>query len=199
MRGILTLLAAFLLCSLHPTAQAQEPDNKRTQADAEMKKNNFNDALQLYRELLGTPAGSSGDLQQALLCLQHLGKVHELDTLIEGAVSVQPTRFDLLIAAAQGYQSAPKFGFLIAGRFDRGGHRGGGEYASVTARDRIRSLQLLLQALQAAESDPNITNSFKADAWAQVAAQISEEQAAAPWKLQLLSSLTILPDAEPGA
>ncbi|MFM7834020.1 MAG: hypothetical protein ACKPJD_19660, partial [Planctomycetaceae bacterium] len=73
MRGILTLLAAFLLCSLHPTAQAQEPDNKRTQADAEMKKNNFNDALQLYRELLGTPAGSSGDLQQALLCLQHLG------------------------------------------------------------------------------------------------------------------------------
>ena len=199
MRGILTLLAAFLLCSLHPTAQAQEPDNKRTQADAEMKKNNFNDALQLYRELLGTPAGSSGDLQQALLCLQHLGKVHELDTLIEGAVSVQPTRFDLLIAAAQGYQSAPKFGFLIAGRFERGGHRGGGEYASVTARDRIRSLQLLLQALQAAESDPDITSSFKADAWAQVAAQISEEQAAAPWKLQLLSSLTILPDAEPGA
>ncbi|MFN9034810.1 MAG: hypothetical protein ACK5YO_00835, partial [Planctomyces sp.] len=125
---------------------------------------NFPDARQLAGALLALPAGTSHDLQQALLCLQHLGKIHELDSLIESAVTVQPARFDLLLAASQGYQSAQKFGFLIAGRFERGGHRGGGEYASVTARDRIRSLQLLLQALQSAESDPTVAASFKADA-----------------------------------
>ncbi|MFN5437885.1 MAG: hypothetical protein ACK5ES_25230, partial [Planctomyces sp.] len=114
MRGILTVLAAFLLSSSTLITVAQEPADKRTQADAEMQKNNFNDALQLYRDLLALPAGTSHDLQQALLCLQHLGKIHELDSLIENAVSVQPTRFDLLTAAAQGYQSAQKFGFLIA-------------------------------------------------------------------------------------
>jgi len=198
MRGILTVLAAFLLSSSTLITVAQEPADKRTQADAEMQKNNFNDALQLYRDLLALPAGTSHDLQQALLCLQHLGKIHELDSLIESAVTVQPARFDLLLAASQGYQSAQKFGFLIAGKFERGGHRGGGEYASVTARDRIRSLQLLLQALQSAESDPTVAASFKADAWNQVAAQISTDQSTEPWKLQLLSDLTKLPDPEPG-
>ena len=198
MRGILTVLAAFLLSSSTLFAVAQEPTDKRTQADAAMQNNNFNDALQLYRELLAEPAGSSHDLRQALLCLQHLGKVHELDSLIENAVSVQPTRFDLLLAAAQGYQSAQKDGFLIAGSFERGGHRGGGEYASVTARDRIRSLQLLLQALQAAESDPDVTAAARSSAWNLVASQISADQTTEPWKLQLLSDLTKLPDPEPG-
>ena len=104
----------------------------------------------------------------------------------------------MLFRSAAGYQSAEDFGFLIAGRFERGGHRGGGEMASVEARDRIRSLQLLLQALKAAETDPTISAEQKASTWMAIADQIGSTRYSSAWKLQLLSDLTKLPEPEQG-
>ena len=197
MRRFLTVLV-LLLSSAPLMATPQEPADKRTSADAEMQKNNFADALKTYQELLQGPQGSKHDLQQAVQCLRSLGRIKEVDRLIEDAVAAHPQRFEILQAAAAGYQSAEDFGFLIAGRFERGGHRGGGEMASVEARDRIRSLQLLLQALKAAETDPTISAEQKASTWMAIADQIGSTRYSSAWKLQLLSDLTKLPEPEQG-
>src|ERR1700684_1181422 len=47
-------------------------------------------------------------------------------------------------------------GYIIAGKFYRGNHRGGdGRLVYVGERDRVRALQLMQQALDAVENEPN--------------------------------------------
>ena len=64
-----------------------------------------------------------------------------------------PIRRDwrLLAAVAQSYTTIEHYGFMIAGEFHRGQHRGGGRVVHATARDRVRALQLFLQAMNVAE------------------------------------------------
>ena len=86
MRRFLTVLV-LLLSSAPLMATPQEPADKRTSADAEMQKNNFADALKTYQELLQGPQGSKHDLQQAVQCLRSLGRIKEVDRLIEDVVA----------------------------------------------------------------------------------------------------------------
>ena len=46
-------------------------------------------------------------------------------------------------------------GFMIAGEFWRGQHRGGGKVVNAAERDRVRALQLMSQALPLAVKDEN--------------------------------------------
>ena len=45
------------------------------------------------------------------------------------------------------YASSEHYGFIVAGKFYRGNHRGGGRYVGTMERDRVRALQLMQQAL----------------------------------------------------
>ena len=204
MRKALLLLAFFMLISssaLLATTMQQSPSDQRASANELMAQNNFQQAVQLYRELLKKDSGneqSAEDLQKAVQCLINLGLVHEADTLVEDAVSTHAANFHVLLAAANAYSMLEDGGFVIAGKFERGGHRGGGQWASVELRDRIRSLQLLLQALKVAESQPTISSEQKAGVWFQISEQISAARHFEAWKLQELTDLTKLPDFEPG-
>ena len=59
----------------------------------------------------------------------------------------------LVQAAANQYLSVNHHGFRIAGKFERGGHRGGGEMINSLERDRMRALQLLVQAMPLAQAE----------------------------------------------
>ncbi|MFM7036980.1 MAG: hypothetical protein ACKO2L_04590, partial [Planctomycetaceae bacterium] len=195
--------AALLLISFCMTAplMAQNPSDQRSQADTLFQQNNFNEALTLYRQLLLLPAKDprhAQDLEKSIACLQHLGRVSEADGLIEQSVAAHPGDFHLLMQAGNSFASLEKFGFLIAGKFERGGHRGGGQQVQVEARDRIRSIQLCLQALAAAEDGQSVSATEHANAWLRLGESISSERYSEAWKLQDLTDLTVLPDPEPG-
>ncbi len=153
-KAIACLAAVVVLSStgLMATNTMEPPAQKRNTAKKLYDENNFNDALKLYRELAedaeNTDKELPNDLGMAIQCLNNLSLVHEADELLETTIENHKVDFRLLARAAQVYAGEMESGgFVIAGKFERGGHRGGGQWASVAERDRVRSLQLLLQAI----------------------------------------------------
>ena len=202
-KAIACLVSVVVLSSagLMATTMQQPPADNRAQAKKFYEENNFNDSLKLYRELALDAANTGNELPDdlgfAVVCLNNLGLVHEADALVEGAVEVHPKNFRLLAKAANVYSGEiENGGFVIAGKFERGGHRGGGQWATVAARDRVRSLQLLLAAIALAENDDKATADERADLWQTVSNQISSSRHGEAWKLQDLTNLETLPDFE---
>jgi hypothetical protein len=196
--AVVVVLSSFGLVA---SSMQQPPADKRAQAKKLYEENNFNDALKLYRELAldATNTGKElpDDLGFAIVCLNNLGLVHEADALVEGSIESHQSSFQLLAKAANVYAGeVENGGFVIAGKFERGGHRGGGQWATVAARDRVRSLQLLLQAIVLADKDDTATAEERADLWQTIGNQVSSARHGEAWKLQDLTDLTTLPDFE---
>ena len=131
-KAIACLVSVVVLSSagLMATTMQQPPADNRAQAKKFYEENNFNDSLKLYRELALDAANTGNELPDdlgfAVVCLNNLGLVHEADALVEGAVEVHPKNFRLLAKAANVYSGEiENGGFVIAGKFERGGHRGG--------------------------------------------------------------------------
>ena len=129
--------------------------------------------------------------------MRQLGRLDEVDALREAAVDLHASNWRLLIEAADSYVKFDHFGFIIAGKFARGSHRGGGEVANAWDRDRVRALQLMVQSLPQLQTagQPRATASF----WWKMAEMLyslrGEDQW---WQLQRLTNLEVLPDYERG-
>src|SRR5207244_1770346 len=93
---------------------------------------------------------------------------------------VQAKNWRLLQAAAHTYVKGDHIGFMVAGQFKRGGHRGGGHVMNALQRDRSRALQLMQEAMQQTKDEKDgaalgafyidfanmlITGAGYADAW----------------------------------
>jgi uncharacterized protein YfaS (alpha-2-macroglobulin family) len=163
---------------------------------------NFKDAYEGYRALAldaKTDLDRVGtDLVRAIECLVKLGRIDEIDAFREAVVAAQSGNWRLLQAAAESYlNDAQHFGFIVAGKFHRGWHRGGGRYVGVYERDRSRALQLLVQGLDRARSAPDrgaagrylltLARAFMGDR--------SDHNS---WRLQSLTPLDVLADYEEG-
>lgn len=202
-KALWCLLTLVVLGStgLMATNMTEPPGDQRAQAKKLYDENNFNDALKLYRELTlnadNTGKDLPSDLEYAVTCLNNLGLVHEVDELLESAVEIHKSNFRLLSRAGGVYAGEIESGgFVIAGNFERGGHRGGGQWASVEDRDRVRSLQLLLEAITLADKDDTATPAERADLWHIIGEQISSDRYGEAWKLQDLTNMEVLPDFE---
>ena len=115
--------------------------------------------MQGYRRLAldpnSDPLRVGGDLTQAIECLRRLNRVAEIDDFREAVIEVHADNWRLLWAAAQSYMSVDHYGVLVAGQFERGRRRGGGQVVSSLERDRVRALQLFQQAMPLAADDPD--------------------------------------------
>src|SRR3954451_4176156 len=89
----------------------------------------------------------------AVTCLPALNRSDELDEFREKSVAAHKKDWLLLMAAAHSYLTFDHFGYMIAGEFSRGQHRGGGKVVHATARDRVRALQLYRNAMNVAKSE----------------------------------------------
>ncbi|MCP5534803.1 MAG: alpha-2-macroglobulin [Akkermansiaceae bacterium] len=170
---------------------------------ANLEKNgNYKEALDIYQQLLDTQHGpeSGADLNHARSCLQNLNRISEVDALIETSLEKQPTNAALLDQAGSIYSSLPHYGYIVAGKFHRGDHRGGGQYSDCTDRDRIRAIQLYLKAIKHWPAHQEDGKNFdQANLYTRLASAISmARQGNGAWRLQILSELTKLPDHEPG-
>jgi uncharacterized protein YfaS (alpha-2-macroglobulin family) len=197
----LVVVAGLSSAGLMATTMEQAPADKRAEAKKLYTDNNFNDALKLYRELSLDPQNlgklAAEDLGFAVACLNQLGLVKDADALLESSVEQHQGDFRVLARAARAYaDEIESGGFLIAGTFERGQHRGGGQYADSSARDRVRSVQLLLQAIDLAAKDDSATADERAGLWQTLGQQISEARHGEAWKLQDLTELDVLPEIE---
>ena len=198
---IITITLLISLMAMSASAQ-NKPENLRTQAASHEKEGNYKEAYEIYQQLLDQKLNpeSANDLSQAQSCLQQLNRIAEVDALIENTIAKQPTNPSLLDRAALIYTGLSHYGYIVAGKFERGDHRGGGQYAECSERDRIRAIQLYLQALQHWPTDgEDGEEPDKAGLYTRLAGAISMgRQGNAAWKLQILSDLSKLPDHEPG-
>ncbi len=202
--AVLTFVSGVLWLNLPEDCFAASGNISSLRTDAQKKYNdgNYKEALAVYEQLLerldNEPGMVGNDLSMAVNCLANLNRQNETDALREKVIERHANNWQLLWAAAQSYQYADHSGYMIAGKFERGAHRGGGKYVNALDRDRVRSLQLAVQAMKIAETDKDQNSvagfylSF-AGMWL-----VNRYNNQASWELQALTELTALPDYEDG-
>ena len=182
-------------------ADSTDMQSQREQANKAYQQGNYKDAYEGYRKLVLDPNDdlhlAGGDLGMATSCLQQLNRAEEIDEFNEAVVEVQKNNWRLLQAAAQNYLNEGHYGFMVAGKFYRGNKRGGGNVVNAADRDRIRALQLMIQAIPLARKDESHgeTGYF----FLSLADMLLDNRGGVEaWRLQYLSDLKVLPDYEPG-
>lgn len=162
---------------------------------------NYKDAYEGFRRLALDPKSTGGnpgsDLKMAIAALRSLGRTSEVDPLRDEVVKVHAKNWRLLWTAAETYLEGENYGFIVAGKFERGQHRGGGRLVNSAERDRVRALQLMVEAMPLANNDNNkgeVSNFFLALARLLMGNRGYSEA----WRLQYLTDLSTLPDYDEG-
>ncbi len=165
---------------------------------------NFRDAYDGLRKLLLDPqvAPSGDDLSDAVQALVRLNRVSEIDELLESAVKVHqglPGQWTLLWDVAGQYIQVQHQGTIIAGKFVRGPHRGGdGRFVNSLARDRVRALQLMVQALAGRPAGRRSPKGGPLPAGPGRHMADGPPGRVESWRLQAKTDLGVLPDYEEG-
>ncbi len=199
----LVLPAAFALVAWVWLSAADQPPSQAQRDDFQKAFNsgNFKVAYDGFRKLAldanDDKTRVAGDLQTAIAALQQLGRIDEIDEFREAVIDAHKGNWRLLDAAAQSYLTTDHQGFIVAGKFYRGGRRGGGKFVNAAQRDRVRALQLANAALPLAVNDNN-----RADV-AQFHLRFANCLLTGggyydAWRLQALTDLTQLPDYDEG-
>ena len=178
---------------------ATNPD--RSRLEKAFAAGNFKQAFEGYRALALDPNADpkllGDDLVRAVQCLQNLGRVDEIDDFREAVLKVHPQNLRLARAAAESLLTVDNFGFIVAGKFQRGNKRGGGQFVRSIDRDRAHALQVLVNGLDRARDEPDRTLAARFyDTLASTL--IHQREGQQGWKLQALTDLAELPDYEPG-
>ncbi len=181
---------------------------RREKAHKAFKDGNFRDAYDALRALLldktVVPADkdkAEKDLNDAVASLQRLNRMSEIDELLDSAVKTHegdPARWWFLWDVANQYHQIQHQGFIVAGKFVRGPHRGGGRPVNTLDRDRVRALQLMVQALPGARQDNDhakVANYLRAMAPMWMTGRYGQAES---WRLQAKTDLSVLPDYEEG-
>ena len=184
-------------------ALSQPPATPEIRAKGQklMSEGNFKDAYDNLRKLCLDPKNDPGqapnDLNQAVQCLNNLGRVQEIDELLEATIAAHQGNWRLLHAAAQNYINSQHQGFMVAGKYERGQHRGGGQVVNSMERDRVRAMQLMEQALPLAAKDDQKgeVGQFYLNCAETLHFHRGIQEA---WRLQTLSNLAELPDYDEG-
>jgi hypothetical protein len=195
----LSLLSAALWLSAADPAAATQREKLMKAYQAGNFKDAYEGLCKLALDPKDDPAKVSQDLTTAITCLQRLGRTDEIDDFREAVISAHKENWRLLETVAESYADAQMqhFGFIVAGKFYRGGHRGGGRYVGSMGRDRTRALQLMQQALPltAKENDKPALVRFHLH-FAQFVLNGTGQREA--WRLQYLTDLRQMPDYEEG-
>jgi hypothetical protein len=199
------MLAALLGgCLFVGEAVSEEGNDRmamRQKAAKAQQEGNFKDAYESFRKLAldrdNDPKRVGDDLNAAIACLQRLARFNEIDALREAAIDTHKDNWRLLWTAAQSYMHVEHFGFMIAGQFERGQHRGGGKVVNSVERDRIRALQLMQQALPKAKED-DVRGDVGHFLLSLSDMLLNHRGYSEAWRLQYLSDLTALPDYDDG-
>ncbi len=182
-------------------SQAPDPAQVRAKAQKAMNDGNFKVAYDAFRTLCleGKNDGKevASDLERAVQCLNNLGRIKEFDELAEATIKAHPNNWRLKQEVANQYINVQHQGFLIAGKYERGHHRGGGKVVNSVEKDRVRALQLMQDAIPLAQKDDN--KGEVAQFFLRLSEQLLNNRGHyEAWRLQYLADLTTLPDLDDG-
>ncbi|QDU38879.1 MG2 domain protein [Maioricimonas rarisocia] len=192
-----TLFAGALLLM----ADDPSKSDQRTAAERLFKDGNYTEAYDTYRKLAVDRATAgeqaANDLEQAVQCLQNLNRLGEFDELLDDALAAHEDDWQVWREAAREIARINHHGFIVAGEFERGQRRGGGQYVQSFERDRTQSIQWMETARQKLPGD--LAAEQKANFFMEFAGLLMNgRQGNGAWRLQDLTSLEELPDFEEG-
>src|SRR5262249_5775349 len=186
--------SAVLSLGVGMAERASQPPG-RERFDKLFADGNFKDAYEGYRRLALDPKTEvdrvGTDLRQAVQSLLRLGRADEIDDFREAVVAVHPANWRLLQAAALSYAFDDQhIGAIVAGKFHRGQQRKGGRFVSCFERDRVRSIQLLIQGMDRARADIDraAAGRYLLDLGQTLMADRAERES---WRLQNLTALDV--------
>lgn len=193
------LLSGALLMSPFGRGEQETPVEALGRGLKLQKQGHHREALAVLEPLLVKPGLESHEriktLEAAVNCVRNLNEAHRADALREQVAAAFPRDWQVMGFVAQSLLDAEDFGFVVAGEFQRGHHRGGGEYASPVDRDRVRALQILNGCRDEAEKHGN--RSETVDYWTTFGKALLLGRADGDeWLLQSLTDLAKLPDYE---
>ncbi|MCA9230106.1 MAG: alpha-2-macroglobulin [Planctomycetales bacterium] len=202
---VATILTLLFVAALTFRVSAVEGDaSDFEQAKQLSVDGNYQEALVAFQKLLGTEGTETAQLvegyQLALTCFAQLNRVDEIDGFRETLAEQFQDNWQLLTVVADSYLQQDHFGYMLAGEFHRGRHRGGGKVVNATARDRARALQLYQQSMKLLEQGTKEQRLQAAalllDGYA--SALLHGGQYGQSWRLQALTDIDELPDYEEG-
>jgi hypothetical protein len=173
----------------------------REKLHQELRNGNYRDAYDGLRKLCLDPKSDprqvAEDVNLAVQALNQLGRMNEIDEFLEATVKAHEDHWRVLQAVATQYLNIEHQGFIIAGEYHRGPHRGGGKVANSVERDRVRTLQLLEKAWPLAMKDDQ--KSEVAQFFHVLAnALLNNRGYTEAWRLQYLTDISELPDYDDG-
>ncbi|MEZ6055069.1 MAG: MG2 domain-containing protein, partial [Planctomycetaceae bacterium] len=185
----------YLLTAAEPSGGAQ-----RSVAEKLFKEGNWRDAHAIYSKLAldenASGASLASDFENGVTCLRNLQQQQQEDTFREAVIAAHPQDWQLLSKGADTLQNGVHYGFIVAGKFQRGNQRGGGAWAMSMEWDRVRALQLMQQAMGAIEKG-DASASEKGQFYSRFAGLIlSNRSGSEAWQLQDLTDLSQLPEIE---
>ncbi len=191
------LFFALLLCPLS-ICQAESGSKELLRASKLYNDGNYKDAYELYREVLLSakqlPQSAPKELRNAVHALNQLGRQSEFDEFVEAVVDQRENSWGILQEAARLYREVQRNGVIISGKFTRGYFEGKGKVVNTFNRDRVRAIQLTLQAIEAAKSE---SAAQRSELYFDLAETIELRQNNyQPWRMHFLSDLSTLPDYE---
>ncbi|MDR0610633.1 MAG: alpha-2-macroglobulin, partial [Planctomycetaceae bacterium] len=198
---LLTLTVLFFtFSSVYAVEKSVDSTNPLSSAKQLINQGLHKEALDLLRSWILDPKTAAmkiPDKDQAVVfayrSLQKLDRVSETDEFLEKTAEIHKTDWAMLKIIAETYcNNIIHGGFIIDGKFQRGHRRGGGgQWIDTTERDRVRALQLFVQAIPLVlkNNDKQKNGMF----FLQFADAV---KLSAAWKLQMLTDLNILPDYE---
>ncbi len=174
-------------------------------AEALQNQGNYRDAFNIYHKLLldkkymAVAVDKAKLLSNAVFCLKRLRLEKDFDGFIRQVVKLYPTDWRVKQVAAKSYINIGHYGFMIAGEFERGSHRGGGDSVISIERDRCHSLQLYIKAMQLLQQDGKATTAEKRNFFIYFSQALSYNRSGLQsWRLQYLTDLNKLPDYKKG-
>ena len=152
---VLVMTGIVGLSNIFGSAEAQEGEQllatSKTAPQKLMLEGNYREALDVYEKLVVDPAhtgeAAARDLHAAPVCMHKLGRIDFWDELAEKAVVAHPKDWRVLWEVAMGYYGAGSWGHMVDGSYQRGDRIRGSRRVNAYERDRIRSLQLMQQAM----------------------------------------------------
>ena len=182
-------------------AEDPAPAQQRAAWEKTFTDGNYKDAYEGFRKLALDPGDDprlvGHDMDMAIQSLRNLGDLDQVDAFREEVIGVHGQNWRLLQSAAESYLNVEHYGFIVAGKFERGNKRGGGQVMNATARDRGRAMQLMVQAMPLVNQDED--HAGAADFYLSLARILLNNAGySEAWRLQALTNLAELPDYDEG-
>ena len=187
MKKLLTvlLLALTVLSSL---LAAEDWRKLVEKADSELSDNNCKDAFSLYKKVLLEYKADPEIYSNAVVSLKKARLENEFDSLFAAVAKKYGKVPAMAVALAKSKMRVSGYGYIIAGKFVRGYHRGGRQRFSCTERDRVEALRLLFNIPESDRNEIFYKTLSDIIMWGRRYNQA--------WKLQYLTDLNNLPDYE---